>query len=222
MTSENTRTCTVCQKEFKRKQRKKDAVRCCSRECGFLLLNQERAAKALQRALGKYSFAHWRSCSFCQSHFLARKDSEVFCSQVCSTKKYAKAGLNCVDCGKPRSFYSQRCGPCRATHLEAMKHSELAKRCKKQAKIKRRARGKAVISAPVSLADVVKAHGKRCHLCGKVVDLSTINQPTSATMDHLVPLALGGWHDLGNLRPAHHLCNSMKGAQFTGQLMLTC
>lgn len=133
MTSGNTRTCTVCQKEFKRKQRKKDAVRCCSRECGFILLNQERAAK-----------------------------------------------------------------------------------------VKRRARGKAVISAPVSLADVVKAHGKRCHLCGKAVDLSTINQPTSATMDHLVPLALGGWHDLSNLRPAHHMCNSMKGAQFTGQLMLTC
>ena len=222
MTSVNTRTCIVCQKEFSRQKRKKDAARCCSRECGFLLLNQERAEKALQRALGKYSFAHWRACSFCQSHFMARKESEAFCSQVCASKKYAKVGVHCVDCGSPRMFYSQRCEACRRKHAEQVKQSEPAKRWKKQAKAKRRARGKSVISAPVSLVDVVRAHGKRCHLCGKDVDLSTINQPTSATMDHLVPLALGGWHDLNNLRLAHHLCNSMKGAQFTGQLMLTC
>lgn len=222
MTSANTRTCTVCQKEFERPKRKKDAARCCSRECGFLLLNQERAAKALRRALGKYSFANWRACSFCEALFLARKDSEVFCSAVCSTKRYAKAGLHCVDCGKPRRFYSQRCELCRVKRAESVKHSESMKRCKKQAKARRRAKGKAVISAPVSLVDVIKAHGKRCHLCGKAVDVSTANQPKSATMDHVVPLALGGWHDLNNLRPAHHLCNSLKGAQFTGQLMLTC
>lgn len=222
MTSANTRTCTVCQKEFERAKKKKDAARCCSRECGFKLLIQERAEKALQRALGKHSFAHWRACSFCQSHFLARKDKDLFCSQVCASKKYAKAGVQCVDCGSPRKFYSQRCESCRIKHVEKVKHSEAAKRCKKQAKARRRAKGKSVISAPVSLADVVRAHGNRCHLCGKSVDLSTINQPRSATMDHLVPLALGGWHDLSNLRPAHHLCNSLKGAQFTGQLMLTC
>jgi 5-methylcytosine-specific restriction endonuclease McrA len=154
--------------------------------------------------------------------FLAKVESKWFCSIPCSSKKNTLAGTTCVDCGAKREHYSQRCAICRSKRAESVKHSEPIKRGRKQAKARRRARGKAVISAPVSLADVVRAHGKRCHLCGKAVDLSTTNQPKSATMDHVVPLALGGWHDLSNLRPAHHLCNSLKGAQFTGQLMLTC
>jgi 5-methylcytosine-specific restriction endonuclease McrA len=42
-----------------------------------------------------------------------------------------------------------------------------------------------------------------CWLCGDEAD----------TVDHVIPLARGGWHCLSNLRPACGSCNSSKGAR---------
>ncbi len=41
-----------------------------------------------------------------------------------------------------------------------------------------------------------------CALCGL---------PGADTVDHIVPVSLGGTHELGNLRPAHRKCNSSRG-----------
>lgn len=43
-----------------------------------------------------------------------------------------------------------------------------------------------------------------CHLC---------HRPGATTVDHLLPVVLGGVTTLGNLRPAHHGCNSGRGAR---------
>lgn len=40
-----------------------------------------------------------------------------------------------------------------------------------------------------------------CWMCGADAD----------TVDHVIPLALGGWHCLSNLRPACNSCNASKG-----------
>lgn len=54
-----------------------------------------------------------------------------------------------------------------------------------------------------------------CHLCGHLIDLSLYhNDPMSWTLDHLHPLAHGGApEDMGNVAPAHRVCNSRKGAR---------
>ena len=222
MTSANTRTCTVCKKEFERPKRKKDAARCCSRECGFKYIRDTRRERWLTENTGKQCFAEWRNCLYCESAFLCKVETVAYCSIPCGSKANTIAGVKCVDCGKKREHYSQRCAECKAQHARRMKRGEVARRIRKAAKAKRRARKMDVIAAPVSLQDVLNAHGKKCHICGSKVDDSTTNQPLSATMDHVVPLALGGWHDLCNLRPAHHACNSLKGASYSGQLMLVC
>jgi 5-methylcytosine-specific restriction endonuclease McrA len=51
---------------------------------------------------------------------------------------------------------------------------------------------------------VFAAKGRRCHWCGRY----------ATTVDHVVPLAIGGSHDLANLVPACQPCNSRRGAQF--------
>jgi 5-methylcytosine-specific restriction endonuclease McrA len=51
---------------------------------------------------------------------------------------------------------------------------------------------------------VLAHYGRRCHLCG---------QPGATTADHLTPRSQGGLDSLGNLRPAHHVCNSMRGTK---------
>ena len=49
--------------------------------------------------------------------------------------------------------------------------------------------------------------GFRCWLCGWKLTLRT------ATKDHVIPIALGGWNFASNLRPACRSCNCSKGAR---------
>lgn len=52
----------------------------------------------------------------------------------------------------------------------------------------------------------------RCSLCGKKIDHKAVApQPQSLTMDHVLPLSLGGADTPANVRAAHHVCNSAKG-----------
>lgn len=54
------------------------------------------------------------------------------------------------------------------------------------------------------LDDIFKRDGGKCHLCGKKVDRS------DASMDHIIPMSLGGEHSLVNVALAHQSCNSSK------------
>lgn len=51
---------------------------------------------------------------------------------------------------------------------------------------------------------VLERDGWVCHLC---------HHQGATTVDHLVPVHLGGGNDLGNLAAAHLGCNSRKGAR---------
>ncbi len=58
---------------------------------------------------------------------------------------------------------------------------------------------------------VLVTYGNVCHLC---------LQPGATTRDHLRPLARGGADTLDNCRPAHHRCNSRRGARpITAELL---
>jgi hypothetical protein len=56
--------------------------------------------------------------------------------------------------------------------------------------------------APVDWHRLCERHRGCCAYCGKQAPL---------TMDHLVPLARGGHHSIGNIVPACDRCNSKKG-----------
>ncbi len=58
---------------------------------------------------------------------------------------------------------------------------------------------------------IYERDGGRCHLCGKFTAKSAF------TLDHLIPLALGGNHTYLNLKVAHRSCNSRKGARFSSE-----
>lgn len=47
-------------------------------------------------------------------------------------------------------------------------------------------------------------YGHICHLCLKA---------GADTADHLIPRSKGGPNTIENVRPAHHACNSKRGAQ---------
>lgn len=50
-------------------------------------------------------------------------------------------------------------------------------------------------------AATLAVYGTTCHLC---------RQPGADTADHLQPRSKGGTDSIGNLRPAHHGCNSAR------------
>jgi 5-methylcytosine-specific restriction endonuclease McrA len=55
--------------------------------------------------------------------------------------------------------------------------------------------------------------GWRCGICFREVDKNLCNpHPESASLDHIVPLSLGGEHRWYNVRLAHLGCNMAKGA----------
>jgi 5-methylcytosine-specific restriction endonuclease McrA len=53
-----------------------------------------------------------------------------------------------------------------------------------------------------------RLHGRPCHWCGRIAD----------TVDHRIPIALGGNNDPENLVPACRGCNSSRGARLGHRL----
>jgi 5-methylcytosine-specific restriction endonuclease McrA len=47
------------------------------------------------------------------------------------------------------------------------------------------------------------------------------HRPGKMTVDHVIPLSLGGHNDWTNLQPLCHPCNSLKGATLTGAVQMT-
>jgi hypothetical protein len=68
---------------------------------------------------------------------------------------------------------------------------------------------------------VFLADGYRCHLCGKMTDKSKGSKhPLAPTIDHVIPLSVGGKHERSNCRTAHFSCNSAKRNRGGGEQML--
>lgn len=68
-------------------------------------------------------------------------------------------------------------------------------------------------------AEVLEMYGTDCHICQTPIDLKANRQPgkpgwkKGLHIDHLVPILRGGPDTLENVRPAHGLCNTSKGAK---------
>lgn len=64
-----------------------------------------------------------------------------------------------------------------------------------------------------SVSAILEVYGTKCHLCGDGI------LPKHFSIDHVIPLSLGGNDDFSNLRPAHRSCNSSKGNRITIKIL---
>lgn len=85
----------------------------------------------------------------------------------------------------------------------------------------RRARINGAVVEKYKSEDIFERDGWRCQLCGKKINRK-LKSPhlMSATIDHIVPLALGGNDTTKNVQAAHMVCNSSKRHKNIGQLRL--
>lgn len=78
----------------------------------------------------------------------------------------------------------------------------------------RRARLRAVWVESFDRREIFERDGWICGLCSERVDPAVQHpDPASASLDHVIPIALGGEHSRGNAQLAHLSCNVRKGAR---------
>lgn len=66
-----------------------------------------------------------------------------------------------------------------------------------------------------------------CHICGKPIDYTRpyylpgtrTPDPEAFVVDHVIPIAKGGRHDLTNARAAHAGCNNKKRARIIAPII---
>lgn len=92
---------------------------------------------------------------------------------------------------------------------------------KRIGKDRRRALQRGAYVADVSRKRVFESDGYRCHICDRKTDKRrSVPHPKAPTIDHIVPLALGGKHEPSNCRTACFQCNTKKSHVGHGDQML--
>jgi 5-methylcytosine-specific restriction endonuclease McrA len=70
-------------------------------------------------------------------------------------------------------------------------------------------------------SDIYQRDGWRCGICTKRVRPSRFKRdPEGPSLDHIIPLALGGTHSRANVRLTHLRCNNARGVRGDVQLLL--
>lgn len=135
-----------------------------------------------------------RKCPQCGSDFrLVRSDAQ-YCSARCSVASYDS---------RNRGAALERAALHKSTYPE--RH-----RLKEQ---RRRAQKAETTVEYFTESDIRALHGDDCGLCGLAIDYSLRwPEPGSPSVDHVIPLAKGGTHTLGNVVMAHLSCNIRKGS----------
>lgn len=73
----------------------------------------------------------------------------------------------------------------------------------------------------INASEIFRRDGYCCGICGKKTDPAPrAKRDARPTLDHIVPLALGGRHVRSNVQCAHWICNASKSHRFGGQLKL--
>lgn len=220
------RICTACQSPFVRARRDRPnhkAKRSCCDVCiadrAYLQPRQPRQLRQAKHHLCAHCAAPFsrRAGSKCQ-HCDACVEAKVWLPKA--RLKTSAHWLQCAICGADRlgsakSLPAGRytCHSCRRSdpdHIATVKAKRKASRI--DGDFRTRARHYGVEYEPVSKRKVFARDGWRCGICGVSVDKGlSYPDPMSASLDHIVPLSVGGAHTHANVQCAHLRCNVIKG-----------
>ncbi len=212
------RECAHCGKIFRPKQQKHATY--CSRECGWQGQARIRAETVW---LGKFSPLPWKSCRQCGAEFYARGTART-CSDACrAARRYQKRSgdtrtVACSECGQ--SFTYVRYNRERVTCSDRCR-CRRANRINPEGRRATKARREAIIRGQLEAGAAEHIVSRRvfirdrwlCWLCGGALARSEkVPHPKAPTIDHVIPLSKQGPHTYENVRAAHFICNSLRGA----------
>lgn len=223
-----------CCGQFKNKQNHPPREGRCS-ICGKLFVT----GRSLQSTCGnrrcKKKAALSRHCPGCQKDFRSWNRHQVYCSRQCA---HPRNMVPCPRCGTPfwpwkggdhpRKFCgcpipkadkpevpTRACLWCNRPFTPRSNDRRIqwcSKVCRNRYQSKKRKlRLRGLAPTPISVAKIWTRDRGRCGLCHRPVSRRhRYPHPFSATLDHIVPITLGGEHSETNVQLAHARCNIAK------------
>jgi 5-methylcytosine-specific restriction endonuclease McrA len=216
------KTCEQCGKEFgPRRDRSWSAkqwanARFCGPSCGntWKALNSEGAGAAFKGGPEHGQKVRVGQAPHRQAQATKRRAKR---RHEAATKRLALAAKGASGVGR---WYGATCRGCSTSFVSRWPAQTCSKRCRRRVdnRLRRdaygnhreRARFYGVAYEPVQRQTIFTRDGYRCQLCGLRTRGKWPN-PRSPTLDHIVPLVLGGAHTPTNLQCACAACNSLKG-----------
>lgn len=187
-------------------------------------------------------------CPECNAPFTTQHAHTQLCSALCGTRRSARKAAEAraqrsqvvLYTGAPYTppvthiktshrLVSGACRTCGDWFVSEYRDVTCSPECaaverkasKDRHKAKRRALKRDAYVADVYRLKVYEADGYRCHLCGHMTDKTKqVPHPKAPTLDHIIPLAVGGTHEPLNCRTAHFECNSRKSYRGEGEQLL--
>ena len=162
----------------------------------------------------------WKQCICGQ--WICRPRKKYCDSKACKYEGWAHASgrrdRKCRQCGAAAGKGRQFCDACRRSRQREAASRERRERRRKYGKsFRSKARHFGVEYELVNRQSVYARDGWRCGICRKKVDKRLkAPHPMSASLDHIVPMSLGGGHTYINTQCAHHRCNSLKSNREAG------
>lgn len=224
-------TCVVCKAAFPY-DRDHSQKRHCSSECVAV----DRTTKALLRRLTRPPrpptppkpksprpiFARTRRCAECSRTFWSNRNSK-YCTDDCAHAAKVAYDLNYNRTQRPRNNSSAvhygHCIDCGLLFTSKHARKYCSRVCRKSAHRRMRAYRKrgAVKQDPYSRHDIYERDDWRCGICHKKTRRDKqVPHPQAPTLDHIIPLSVGGADAPVNLQTACFMCNSLKGASAVG------
>ena len=191
---------------------------------------------------------HHKVCPECATPFTTRYKQTRLCSSACGAREAGRARSDELRLRRLPALYtgpayvppvphvatshrlvSGECRACGDWFVSEYRDVTCSPACaeverkaaKARARAKRRALKRDAYVADVYRLKVYEADGYRCHLCGRMTDKTKqAPHPKAPTIDHIIPLAVGGTHEPLNCRTAHFECNSRKSHRGEGEQLL--
>jgi 5-methylcytosine-specific restriction endonuclease McrA len=162
----------------------------------------------------------------------------VYCSASCDPNPYAKGkalpirlcrdgcgrqaergSVSCLICPEERRHPIGKCHSCGASYRrpgQGIRWRFCSVACQRRVHRRNDKRRAMLVIEKVHPVSVFQRDGWTCHLCGDRTERPTKGEALrrySPTLDHLVPVSHGGEHSYANVRTAHMVCNSKRGAR---------
>lgn len=159
-----------------------------------------------------------RLCAQCGTNIDNRDSRSSYCSSLCRDRRWASAGVGdpgtcerCGTCFVKRKRNSRTCSSECSRLLDLTLNYEGYLRRGQERRARERG---ARTEERFTRLEIFERDGWICHLCGLPTDPSkSMRHPLMPSIDHIVPLKLGGQHTKDNVRCAHFGCNAAKGAR---------
>lgn len=199
---------------------KKPLTRDC-KGCGKLFDKPQRQVFCSRVCMGRYGrgrqteVRYERICTACGEEFVTYDRRPKQCSTSCASWARHFPGVQRIRIGI--------CGYCEQP-FKANKGNQkyCSRRCVAYVgTARRRASKRGATVEDISRTSIAIRDKWICQLCGKRVNKDLKGpHPMSASLDHIVPIALGGDHTRANCQLAHLGCNCSKGARIQEPLQL--